>query len=98
MLAVTHEPHLSWPMDVGTVVLVSVGNTRTRFALLRGGEVEPSTVVVNEDVAAVARAIEGATGGEAGIKVVMATVNAPIAERLASELRGVGVDVLRFGV
>ena len=84
-------------------MLVSVGNSRTRFALGQLGEaapgqLEPSRVLDNADPTALAVAIaDEADRGGAGV-VVIASVNNPVADALAAALHDGGqLKVNRFG-
>ncbi len=82
-----------------TLVLVSIGNTRTRVAAVRDDALEPSRVLASSDAALVARAIAEMAGADEADapRVVIATVNAPAADEIESSLRGTGLEVLRFG-
>lgn len=91
--------------DQKNVVLVSVGNTRTRFAIgtLGGsssatgapGQLEPSRVRENDDAAALATAIaDEADRGDAAM-IVIASVNEPIAEEVARRLETAGQFTIR---
>lgn len=81
------------------LVLVSVGNTRTRAAAVADGALEPSRVIPNADAASLAGGVAGLVEPAAGAEptVVIASVNAPVADALESDLVGRGVRVLRFG-
>ncbi|MBL8964404.1 MAG: type III pantothenate kinase [Phycisphaeraceae bacterium] len=72
------------------LVAVNVGNTRTRFGLFDAGRLERSQACVNTDLEAVVAGIlslSGSGGPSAtGIPVVVATVNAPVADRLVGAL------------
>ncbi len=79
------------------MLVVSVGNTRTRFARLEEGKLQPSRVVDNADIAgASAAAIDAATGASGTLPVLMASVNDPAADRLEQALEGAGCRVTRF--
>jgi type III pantothenate kinase len=88
-----------------SLVLVSVGNTRTRFAPVLGegpqARLEPSQVLVNDDPAAIAAAIaaeiEKLETADHEPAAVIASVNHPAAEQVEAALRDAGVKVLRFG-
>ena len=86
-----------------SLVLVSVGNTRTRFASViaehgSGGRLEPSQVLVNDDAGAIAAAIAEAAGKQEGEPTAMiASVNHPAAEQIENALHRADVKVLRFG-
>lgn len=83
-----------------SLVLVSVGNTRTRFATGSAGLLEPSQVVVNEDASTAAAAIIQASrvggAGDEERRVIMASVNHPVADRLEAALNKADVQVVRF--
>lgn len=74
------------------LIAVSVGNTRTRFGLFIDGQLDRSSAVVNTEVG-------GGSLAEfpRGAPVVMASVNPPVSDRLASELASAGWEVARFG-
>lgn len=77
------------------MLVVSVGNTRTRFARVEEGKLQPSRVVDNADpAAACAAAIEAA--GQGGLPVLMASVNDEFADRLERSMEGAGCRVTRF--
>lgn len=83
------------------LLLVSVGNTRTRAALVRDGQLEPSHVVHNQDVAAMCRAIAELGGasdpGSPGVPVLIASVNRPVSDAVEQHFRGLGRHVSRLG-
>jgi type III pantothenate kinase len=82
-----------------SLVLVSVGNTRTRVAGVRERALEPSQVLPNADVPALAAAAcahaDRASGAEP--TAVIASVNDPVAGALEAALRAAGARPLRFG-
>lgn len=91
-------------MPASSLVLVSIGNTRTRFARAVGGKLEPSQVLTHDHVDSVAEAIRAALAGAQASggdpTVAIASVNDPIADRLETALTRGGpepVSVLRFG-
>jgi type III pantothenate kinase len=81
--------------DLAPLLLVSVGNTRTRFARTVGSHLEPSVCIGNSDpvrlVEEVSRAAR-AGGGTVPARVVLASVNDPVADRIEAALRGRGGD------
>lgn len=77
------------------LLLISIGNTRTRIALARDRQLEPSSVVPNTDFPGLVSAAMAA-GEEA--EVLIASVNDPVADRLARELEAKGRRVGRFAV
>ncbi|MGQ0627048.1 MAG: type III pantothenate kinase [Phycisphaerales bacterium] len=82
-------------MKHADVILVSVGNTRTRCAPLVAGALQPSTVVENAppaEIAATIRAIDPSA------PILIASVNDPLADPVAESLRASGRRVLRAGV
>jgi type III pantothenate kinase len=81
------------------LVLISVGNTRTRFAPVRDGQLEPSRVETNADVDALAKAVLAAAAEESeddASPVLIASVNRPVSDRLIKSLRAVGRRALRL--
>ncbi len=81
------------------LLLVSVGNTRTRFAMVRNGQLEPSRVECNADLAALCRAVTSHRGGAeadavgdapGGTPVLLASVNNAVCERLQGAIESAG--------
>jgi type III pantothenate kinase len=68
------------------VLAISVGNTRTRFGVFRGGDLDQAAVLENGDVGAIAAAVQGITLDRADAPVVMASVNEPTADRIAAAI------------
>lgn len=86
------------------LLLVSIGNTRTRFASVRNNQLEPSRVEPNGDVAALVGALleasaepDSAGGSGEAPPVLIAAVNPPIAAAVERALREAGRRVARFG-
>ena len=84
------------------MLLISVGNTRTRFAAAGNGDIEPSRVLVNSDPAALTAALVDAARGapgeaRAGLPVLIASVNRPVADRVRQGLESAGVRVYQCG-
>lgn len=84
------------------LVLISVGNTRTRFAPVCDARLEPSQVLANDDPAAIARAIVAATGGTeapGGTRAIFASVNHQACDQIESALSDISdaTRILRFG-
>ncbi len=91
------------------LLLVSVGNTRTRYAYALDGQLDPSISHVNTDLGGLLRELSGeaeevggsgeaeSPRGFAGARVVMASVNNPVADRIEAHLVERGVHVLRVG-
>lgn len=93
---------------VTTLVLVSIGNTRTRIAVARGpgGEfgvgsatIEPSTVVENGVAGAVEEAVRDAVTNvePSRTHILVASVNDPVLARVASAAGGIPVTRLGNG-
>ncbi|MFO0872971.1 MAG: type III pantothenate kinase [Phycisphaerales bacterium] len=82
-------------------VAVSVGNSRTAIGRFRANELEGSERIGNDDLPAVVEAIARAWRAierDAGAAIVLASVNDPVAERLAALVTGeVAPEVLRVG-
>lgn len=76
--------------DLAPLLLVSVGNTRTRFARTAGGHLEPSVCIGNSDPERLVEEVSRAARevGTVPARVVLASVNDPIADRLEAGLRG----------
>ncbi len=70
-----------------SLLAISVGNTRTRIGAFVGGELAETATVENRDPAALAEALEHAftpLRSHEDARVVLASVNPPIAERIAT--------------
>lgn len=82
-----------------SLLLVSIGNTRTRVAAVRDDALEPSRVLATGEPGEAARVIAelALADGDGSSRVVIATVNPNAAGAIEAALRGTGVDVLRFG-
>ncbi|MCC6320988.1 MAG: type III pantothenate kinase [Phycisphaerales bacterium] len=82
------------------LLLVSVGNTRTRIAAVRQGQLEPSRVETNADTGALSGLIAEAarSGGDESDTppVLFASVNRPVSDAVIGSLKSAGVSVLRF--
>lgn len=81
------------------MLLISVGNTRTRLARVEDGKLQPSRVLDNADAAAPAAAAETASaGGDTGtLPVLLASVNSAAADRYEAALQRAGASVTRLG-
>jgi type III pantothenate kinase len=83
------------------LIAVSVGNTRTRIGLFRDQQLEQSDALSNGDVNAIVGAVLALPVVNQGAPVAIASVNNPVADRIASALAGPihdrGGDVYRFG-
>lgn len=81
------------------LLLVSVGNTRTRFAVVRDGQLEPSRVEPNSDPAGLAAAILSASipsdAGEAA-PVLIASVNKAFSDPLIASIKASGRSAWRL--
>jgi type III pantothenate kinase len=81
----------------GHLLAVAVGNTRTRFGVFHGNELENATSMANEDPAALAQAIVKAAEGEHGVSVVVGSVNPAVSDPLVRALEDSGERVFRIG-
>jgi len=91
-------------MPANHLVLISVGNTRTRIATANMGKLEPSRVLLNAERAALfAAAQDAVTALPAGdAAVLLASVNDPVAEPLVEALapltgQAMGRPMIRIG-
>lgn len=81
-----------------TILAVAVGNTRTRVALCAGKDLHEPRALPNDTPDALIGAIESLTGEHPDARVVIASVNAPIADRIESALaRSEVAPPLRIG-
>jgi type III pantothenate kinase len=77
---------------------VCVGNTRTRYAVFQGPELQDSASVVNADPGALALALAEVYSAAGSPTVVMASVNRPTADRLEADLVDqTGAAIFRVG-
>lgn len=83
------------------LIAVSVGNTRSRVGLFRNQRLEQSEALVNSDLDALVKAVLATPVINVGAPVAIASVNNPVADRLAAALAeplaARGGDVYRFG-
>lgn len=83
----------------GSLVLISVGNTRTRFCRASSEAIEPSIVVGNADLGAIVQGVkdlvQAAEADEPAC--VLASVNRSVSAEIESRLRQQNVRVLSFG-
>lgn len=80
------------------IVLISVGNTRTRFATAQDAQIEPGAVLPNSDLPRIIDRLCELALSEAGPRqVFIASVNNPVADRIDHALRDRGLDPARFG-
>lgn len=94
------QPDLTPPP--GSVLAVSVGNTRAQLAVVTGLDVDPVRTVGSDDPSALAASarelIEGGEG-DAPDAVLLASVNQPAADAISAALRErLGLPVERFGL
>ncbi len=88
------------PGDPLRFLAVSVGNTRTGFALVECDEPEWSRALPNADREALLSALRGVcapSGDGHAATVVMASVNDPLADIIGPSLRSAGAEVRRIG-
>ncbi len=80
------------------MLAVSVGNSRIKFGLFHGLEADKSEAVVNTQIDQAVRKILEIAGSAGGVKVVVASVNNPVADRLCAALdEDVSVELFRLG-
>lgn len=93
----TKTPAYAAPMPA-PLVLVSVGNTRTRLACVEDNTLQPSIVLESDNAEAIAAAIAGLLeNAPADSTAVLASVNAPAANAIETALLARDIRVLRFG-
>lgn len=85
--------------QLAPMVLVSMGNSRTRVTVAESGQLRPSVIHPTDDQPGLASAIAelAREQGDPPRPVVLASVNASAAEDLEMRLSGQGLDVQRFG-
>lgn len=90
-------------LTTGTLLAVTVGNTRTRLGLFRpgatqGGELVEAASHGNADLAAIARHARELLASDHGASIVMSSVNNKTADQLEKLLRTeTGEETYRFG-
>jgi type III pantothenate kinase len=97
----TLDALLPFPMtdtDQGHLLAVAVGNSRTRFGIFHGNELEDPISLSNTDAAALSAEILKAAASEHGVSIVIASVNPPVADALQKALEDAGEEnVYRIG-
>jgi type III pantothenate kinase len=82
----------------GHLLAVAVGNTRTRFGVFHGNELEDPVSLPNEDMAGLGAAVLKAAAEEHGVSIVISSVNPPVADALQRALEDGGEQsVYRIG-
>ncbi|CAG0967955.1 type III pantothenate kinase [Phycisphaerales bacterium] len=80
------------------LIAVAVGNTRTRWGLMRGRELDESAAAPNDDLAAIVSGILKVGEAIHEAPIVIASVNPAVSDGLASRLEDAGGGrVLRIG-
>jgi type III pantothenate kinase len=83
------------------LIAISVGNTRARLGLFREQRLEQSDAIAVGDVDGIVRAVLELPVVNHGAPVAIASVNLPVADRIAAALAGPfadrGGDIYRFG-
>jgi len=101
-----HRPHNDPPHNQARnrahnqaqILAVSVGNSRIKFALFRGLEIDKPDAVPNTQIDEAVRKILAIAEAAAGAKVVVASVNNLVADRLCAALdKGVSTELFRLG-
>lgn len=86
----------------GPLMAIAVGNSRTRLGLFLKGELSSAASVSNTEgggssgVTAIVNEVERLTGDHHDVPVVIASVNDPVADKVAAKLEETG-DVYRVG-
>jgi type III pantothenate kinase len=82
----------------GHLLAVAVGNTRTRFGVFHGNELEEPLSLPNGDMASLTAAVLKAAREVHGISIVISSVNPPVADALQRALESAGEEsVYRIG-
>src|SRR5262249_18573991 len=82
----------------GHLLAVAVGNTRTRFGVFHGNELDEPVSLPNSDMAALTGAVLKAAQEEHGISIVISSVNPPVSDALIRALEDAGEEnVYRIG-
>ena len=82
----------------GHLLAIAVGNTRTRFGVFHGNDLEDPVSLANEDMAALTSAVLKAAAEEHGVSIVIGAVNPPVADALQKALEDAGEEsVYRLG-
>jgi type III pantothenate kinase len=77
---------------------ICIGNTRTRYALFQGAELQDSAAVENSDAELLVSTLAAFHAAHGRPTVVLATVNGPVADRLESELNDrARAEIFRVG-
>lgn len=85
------------PESSDTIVLVSVGNTRTRFATATGSQLEPGEVLPNDDLPALVDRLAALAGDPTRPNpVFVASVNDPVANQIEKALDTRHIECSRF--
>lgn len=86
------------PKRLPSLLAIAVGNSRTRFGLFQGKDLNDPRSMENTDVDALAIAAKEACKAAKGVILAIASVNNPIADALENKLaKMVGEHVYRFG-
>lgn len=72
--------------ELPPLLLISVGNTRTRFARTDGAELQPSVSAPNADLPRLLDDLASAAASDTGLRAVLASVNDPLADQIESRL------------
>jgi type III pantothenate kinase len=88
------------PEPSDTFLLVSVGNTRTRFAAANGSQLEPGEVLSNAEIGALVDRIAALAAGSETAQtprpVFVASVNDPVADQIEAALDKRHIECSRF--
>jgi type III pantothenate kinase len=79
------------------ILAVSVGNTRTKFGLVRSGTLEACNAVANTELDRLVKELTSEARDAGDAPIVLASVNDPAAKPLADALKAADAKVLRIG-
>ena len=86
-------------MSHDVFIALAVGNTRARWGLFRGLELDESSVAPSADAQTIAKAVIALAGDAHEAVVVMSSVNQPAANAIANLIEQAGnVRVARIGL
>ncbi len=85
------KPYYSGPMSerMRDLLLISVGNSRTRCAIAAAGELQPSVYLPNEELATLPERLRAsADAASDDLRAIIASVNDPVARQVEEILEG----------
>ncbi len=87
-------------LEIGSLIALAVGNSRSRIGLFRGTELTSPSAHASDDPLGIARAAEAMSDtadGDDNPAVAVSTVNPAAADAIEREIRKAGLRVMRFG-